>query len=232
MPTRPRRLGLIALSLVILVGGCALVSPDASPTATPRPTPTPVPTPRPTPNFTPTPEPTPTPQPINTGLLSRRITVLFAGVDSTPDRVANGFGPLTDAMIVASISADHTQLSMVALPRDVVDIPLGNGTTWRLKANAIRFSYGMDGLERALETTYGVPIDYWVEMNMPDFPRLAHQFLERRALAGNGEQDKLLALLVAEQRRTNRLLGTALLLVGGFVAGIVLTHVLAWAGHW
>jgi LCP family protein required for cell wall assembly len=110
--------------------------------------------------------------PLNSGLLGRRITVLFAGTDSTPDRVANGYGPLTDAMIVASISADHTQLAMVALPRDVVDLPLGNGVTWRLKANAIRFSYGMDGLERSLEATYGVPIDYWVEMNMPDFPRL------------------------------------------------------------
>jgi LCP family protein required for cell wall assembly len=109
---------------------------------------------------------------VNTSLLNRRITVLFAGTDSTPDRVANGYGPLTDAMIVASISADRTQLSMVALPRDVVDLPLGNGATWRLKANAIRFSYGLEGLERSLEATYGVPIDYWVEMNMPDFPRL------------------------------------------------------------
>jgi LCP family protein required for cell wall assembly len=165
-------LSLFALSVVILLGGCALLSPSPSPTATPRPTPTPVPTPRATPNFTPTPVPTPTPAPINTGLLNRRITVLFAGSDSTPARVQNGYGPLTDAMIVASISADHTQLAMVALPRDVVDLPLGNGVTWRLKANAIRFSYGMEGLERSLETTYGVPIDYWVEMNMPDFPLL------------------------------------------------------------
>jgi LCP family protein required for cell wall assembly len=172
MPSRSRRLGLVAVSLVVILAGCSLLSPSPSPTATPRPTPTPTPTPRPTPNFTPTPVPSPTPAPINTGLLGRRITVLFAGTDSTPDRVANGYGPLTDAMIVASISADHGQLSMVALPRDVVDLPLGNGVTWRLKANAIRFSYGMDGLERSLETTYGVPIDYWVEMNMPDFPRL------------------------------------------------------------
>jgi len=71
----------------------------------------------------------------------------------------------------------------------------------------------------------------WAKM-LPDFPRLAHQFLERRALTTNGEQDKLLAMLVLEQRRTNRLLGTAVLLAGGFVAGIVLTHVLGWAGYW
>ncbi|MCY1220395.1 putative protein kinase UbiB [compost metagenome] len=71
----------------------------------------------------------------------------------------------------------------------------------------------------------------WAKM-LPDFPRLAHQFLERRALTSNGEQDKLLAMLVVEQRRTNRLLGTGILLLGGFVAGIVLTHVLGWAGYW
>ena len=75
-------------------------------------------------------------------------------------------------MVVASVSADHTQLAMVALPRDVVDLPLGNGSVWQLKANAIRFSYGMEGLQNALSATYGVPIDYWIEMNMPDFPRL------------------------------------------------------------
>ncbi len=83
-----------------------------------------------------------------------------------------GYGPLTDSMVVASVSADHTQLAMVALPRDVVDLPLGNGSVWQLKANAIRFSYGMEGLQNALSATYGVPIDYWIEMNMPDFPRL------------------------------------------------------------
>lgn len=112
------------------------------------------------------------PVPINPALLDRRITVLFAGSDSTPERVANGVGPLTDSMVVASVNADRTQLSMVALPRDAVDIPLANGATWHLKANAIRFNYGMEGLEGALETTYGVPIDYWIELNMPDFPTL------------------------------------------------------------
>jgi len=86
--------------------------------------------------------------------------------------VANGYGPLTDAMVVASISADRTQLTMVALPRDATDIPLGNGAIWHLKANAIRFSYDMDGLAASLQTTYGVPIDYWIELNMPEFPGL------------------------------------------------------------
>lgn len=172
-PSMPRVLRLVTLlSLVLLIGAMGCTASSATPTPEPTPAPTPTPTPRPTPAPTPTPEPTPTPVVINQGLLTQRITVLFAGNDSTPDRVANGYGPLTDSMVVASISADHTQLAMVALPRDTVDIPLGNGAIWNLKANAISFSYGMEGLEAALETTYGVPIDYWIEINMPDFPRL------------------------------------------------------------
>jgi LCP family protein required for cell wall assembly len=172
-PRQPRsaRNSLLVLALTLGVVGCTLFA-GASPTPTPDPTPTPRPTPRPTPIFTPTPAPTPTPEPLNASLLNRRITVLFAGSDSTPARVRSGHGPLTDSMVVASVNADHSQLSMVALPRDVVDIPLGNGAVWNLKANAIRFSYGMDGLRNALSTTYGVPIDYWIEINMPDFPRL------------------------------------------------------------
>ncbi len=170
MAPRPVRAPLLLLVMALALTGCALFA--ASPTPTPEPTPTASPTPRPTPIFTPTPAPSPTPTPLNTSLLGRRITVLFAGSDSTPVRVQNGYGPLTDSMVVASVSADHTQLSMVALPRDVVDIPLGNGLIWTLKANAIRFSYGMEGLHAALSATYGIPIDYWIEINMPDFPKL------------------------------------------------------------
>ncbi|CAG9174895.1 ubiquinone biosynthesis regulatory protein kinase UbiB [Cupriavidus respiraculi] len=71
----------------------------------------------------------------------------------------------------------------------------------------------------------------WAKM-LPDFPRLAHQFLERRALVHNGEQERLLAALVLEQRRTNRLVATALLLGGGFVVGMVLVQMLGWVGYW
>ncbi|WP_454730907.1 MULTISPECIES: ubiquinone biosynthesis regulatory protein kinase UbiB [Cupriavidus] len=70
----------------------------------------------------------------------------------------------------------------------------------------------------------------WAKM-LPDFPRLAHQFLERRALVDNGQQEKLLGTLIAEQRRTNRLIATALLLAGGFLAGIVLTELLSLGGY-
>jgi LCP family protein required for cell wall assembly len=172
MPPRPLRIRLLTLSVTLLVAGCALFGPAATPTPTPVPSPTPTPTPRPTPGFSPTPLPTPSPTPPNAALLNRRITVLFAGTDSTPARVNAGYGPLTDSMIVASVTPDRTRLSMVALPRDVVDIPLGNGVIYNLKANSIAYNYGMEGLEGALEATYGVPIDYWVEISMPDLPKL------------------------------------------------------------
>ncbi len=35
---------------------------------------------------------------------------------------------------------------MVSLPRDTVDIPLGNGQVWSGKVNGIANSYGLDGL--------------------------------------------------------------------------------------
>jgi len=172
MPSAPRRLRLLIPLALVLVAGCSLLSPSASPSPTDEGIPTPSPTARPTPTPEPTPTPSPTPVPLNSSLLYGRITVLFAGNDSTPDRVANGYGPLTDCMVVASVSADHKQLTMVALPRDATDIPLANGAIWHLKANAIRFSYDMPGLEGALEATYGIPIDYWVEISMPDLPKL------------------------------------------------------------
>ncbi|AOY91803.1 ubiquinone biosynthesis regulatory protein kinase UbiB [Cupriavidus sp. USMAA2-4] len=71
----------------------------------------------------------------------------------------------------------------------------------------------------------------WAKM-LPDFPRLVHQFLERRALTSEAGQEKLLAALLQEQRRTNRLVGVAVLLLGGFVAGVVLTQLLSLAGYW
>jgi ubiquinone biosynthesis protein len=54
---------------------------------------------------------------------------------------------------------------------------------------------------------------------LPELPRLLHQALQRQSRPG--ENAALLALL-AEQRRTNRLLQAALWAAGGFVAGLLL----------
>jgi LCP family protein required for cell wall assembly len=100
------------------------------------------------------------------------VTVLVVGTDSNDERAARGMAINTDAMLVASIDAQQKQISVVALPRDTVDLPLGNGTIYRGKANAIYGAFGIATLRRALSTTYGIPIDYQIEINMSDFGRL------------------------------------------------------------
>ena len=63
---------------------------------------------------------------------------------------------------------------------------------------------------------------------LPDLPRLVHQILDRHASNNGNAQTEALTALLAEQRRTNRLLSAALLFIGGFAVGIIATHVLAW----
>jgi ubiquinone biosynthesis protein len=67
---------------------------------------------------------------------------------------------------------------------------------------------------------------------LPDFPRLVYQILDRRSREDGNAQTAALTALLAEQKRTNRLLSAALLFVGGFAVGIVATHVLAWMARY
>jgi ubiquinone biosynthesis protein len=57
----------------------------------------------------------------------------------------------------------------------------------------------------------------------PQLPRLVHQVLEHHARP-NLDKDGVLALLVLERRRTNRLLGVVAGLAGAVVVGLVLAH--------
>lgn len=67
---------------------------------------------------------------------------------------------------------------------------------------------------------------------LPDFPRLVHQILDRHSREDGNAQTAALTALLAEQKRTNRLLSAALLFIGGFAVGIVATHVLAWMARY
>jgi ubiquinone biosynthesis protein len=65
---------------------------------------------------------------------------------------------------------------------------------------------------------------------LPELPRLLHGALTRAA--SPREPDALLAALLREQRRTNRLLAGLLCALAGFVGGIVLARLVlmgAWA---
>jgi LCP family protein required for cell wall assembly len=61
---------------------------------------------------------------------------------------------------------------MISFPRDIVDIPLGNGGTWRMKMNGIPYYLGEAAMKRAISATLRQPIDYYVELNMGDFARM------------------------------------------------------------
>jgi anionic cell wall polymer biosynthesis LytR-Cps2A-Psr (LCP) family protein len=141
---------LIALLSIFVFASCNLAG--GAPTSSPTPTPTSTPTP------TPTPSPTPTPVPLDQALLGRRVTVLVLGLDSDPAR-AGRLPVNSDAMLVASVNAAHNRISLLSMPRDMVDLPLAGGGLYRNKINSLVRTSGIPALEGALETTYRIKID-------------------------------------------------------------------------
>jgi LCP family protein required for cell wall assembly len=59
--------------------------------------------------------------------------VLLLGIDSAPNRRH----ALTDTIIVASVDPVGETVSMLSVPRDLVDVPLPNGETYRPKINSL-----------------------------------------------------------------------------------------------
>jgi LCP family protein required for cell wall assembly len=156
---------LTGILLAALVSGCGVLAQS-------EPTPTPIPTPRPTP----TPIPTPTPTPFDQALLDSRVTFMIVGIDLNSKRRRAGTGGLADTIMVASVDAAHSTISMVSLPRDVVDVPLGNGTIWAGKVNTIPYYRGIEALRGALEATYQIDIDYYAAVDMSDFANVIDAF--------------------------------------------------------
>ena len=104
-----------------------------------------------------------------------RINVLLVGVDKLPNRSAS----LTDTMIVASLDPVGKTVSMVSLPRDLVDIPLGNGDVYGPKLNSL-LSFaernpetfpkgGMRTLEDAVGALLDIPIHYYARIDFIGF---------------------------------------------------------------
>ena len=61
------------------------------------------------------------------------MTVLLLGMDSGIDRNT----ALTDTMIVASLDPVLKTVSMVSVPRDMVDVPLARGGVFHPKVNGL-----------------------------------------------------------------------------------------------
>jgi LCP family protein required for cell wall assembly len=109
-----------------------------------------------------------------------RFTVLLIGVDAGPGR--SEF--LTDTMIVASLDPIAGAVSMVSVPRDMVDVPLPDGRVFRNKINSLvsyanlypkKFPGATSGeavLSAALGKLLKVRIDAWAEVNLPGFVKV------------------------------------------------------------
>ena len=123
------------------------------------------------PDGEPTPEPTPSPT-LSAELMDRRWTILYVGTDRNAHREAAGEPINTDALMLVSLSADQSELTLVSLPRDTVDVPLADGTTYPRKINALYADQGMEALVGAMETLYGTEIDGHVLLDMDDFASL------------------------------------------------------------
>ncbi len=127
------------------------------------------------PSTTPGPSPTPTPVPTPTPL-DQRVTILLLGLDSGPGRNHE----LTDTMIVASLDPLVRTVSMISVPRDTVNVPLGDGRIFAGKINSL-LSYATRNpaefgernpirvLKDALGELVGVKIEYYAAVNLPGF---------------------------------------------------------------
>jgi LCP family protein required for cell wall assembly len=106
-------------------------------------------------------------------LLDRRWTVLYVGTDANERRENDGEPVNTDALLLVSLSADQSELTLVSLPRDTIDLPLADGGTYESKINSLYREEGVDALVGAMAALYEVPIDAHILLDMDDFARLA-----------------------------------------------------------
>jgi LCP family protein required for cell wall assembly len=149
--------GVIALGVVAVIVALVLLQPgeeaaQASPTLSPTATAA---------------APTPTPT-LNQDLLSDRLTVLLLGLDSNESRRNRNKGVNSDSIMLASINADQSEVTLIGIPRDMTNVPLPDGTTWQAKLNGIYAAQGVDGMRAAISELLQVPIDAYVTIDMGD----------------------------------------------------------------
>jgi len=101
--------------------------------------------------------------------------VLVVGVDAAPGRTS----VLTDTMMVVSFDPVGKTASLVSLPRDLINVPLGDGNEYGPKLNSL-MSYadrhpkafpkgGLATLQDAVGALLGIPIHYHATMEFEGF---------------------------------------------------------------
>lgn len=153
--------GLIVVALAIVF--FALLSGRGQPAASVQPSPSAAPSVP----ASPTPSPT-----LNADLLSHRLTVLVIGTDVNAGRAARNEPLNTDSLMLASINADQSKVTLISIPRDLTDVPLADGATWDRKINAIERERDLPTLVSAVSTLLGAPIDAHVQIDMDDLAKL------------------------------------------------------------
>lgn len=142
------------------------------PLATPAPDPSFLASAPPSPSLSPLPSPSPA---------IPRVTILLLGVDAGVGR--NTY--LTDTIIVASLDPVTETVSMVSVPRDMVEVPMADGRRFRAKINGL-VSYarhhpkqfpgsdgtGFDVLQGAIGELLGIDIPYYAVVNLGGFVRV------------------------------------------------------------
>ena len=114
--------------------------------------------------------PAATPQP-----LDERINVLIIGVDALHDETAS----LTDTMMVASLDPVARTVSMLSVPRDLINVPLGNGDVYGPKLNSLmsyaaghEAEFPQGGVQALLDATgalLGIDIPYYARLDYHGF---------------------------------------------------------------
>jgi LCP family protein required for cell wall assembly len=117
--------------------------------------------------------PTPTPPP-----LGDRFTILLVGADAMGQRTSFN----TDSMIIASWDRVGGWVSTISIPRDIVNVPMGNGDVWEPKINSLwpsaqhnktLFPEGPAvALRKALSAMFGITIDATAVIVIPTFRQL------------------------------------------------------------
>ena len=143
----------MAAVIGLLLAACSPEDPAATPTASPEPTPSPSPT-------------------LSAELLERPWNVLYVGIDLNEQREGDNQPSNSDALMLVSLSEDQSELTLVSLPRDTVDIPLADGSIYPGKINGLYAEQGIDALVGAMEALYEVEIDGHVALDMDDFAAL------------------------------------------------------------
>jgi LCP family protein required for cell wall assembly len=107
-----------------------------------------------------------------------RTNILLVGIDAGPGRTE----ALSDSLIVVSLDPVGRTVSMVSIPRDLANVPLGDGNLFGPKINSLMSwadrhpvefpNGGIHALEGAIGALLGIPIHYYATIDLRGFVKM------------------------------------------------------------